>query len=202
MNLYPEVGTTERDVGEVSRKTIQKALKNFGLTEKEAEIYIILAKHGILTGGEISKQTKMQRPHIYRILKNLQKKGVVESTLETPTRFFPVSFEKILDEKIKIKQEEAISLKKAKSGLLSDWEKINSPIIKPDVGKFVVIEGNRKIYSKISQMIQETKRHFSAILTVPGLVRTEQLGLFDAFTRTPSNLKLSFNFLPNCPINI
>lgn len=179
----------------MSRKTIKNALKNFGLTEKEAEIYIILAKHGVLTGGEISKQTAMRRPHVYRILKNLQKKGVVESTLEAPTRFFSVPFEKILDENIRIKQEEAISLEKAKSGLLSDWEKISSAIIRPDVGKFVVIEGNRKIYSKISQMIQQTKSYFSAILTVPGLVRTEQFGVFNAVYTHPFKSTIKFQFL-------
>ena len=50
----------------MSRRTIKNALKNFGLTEKEAEIYVFLAKHGVLTGGEISKQTKIHRPRIYR----------------------------------------------------------------------------------------------------------------------------------------
>ncbi len=179
----------------MSGKTIKKALKNFGLTEKEAEIYIILAKHGVLTAGEISKQTKMRRPHVYRILKSLQKKGIVESTLEAPTRFSSVPFEKILDENIKIKQEEAISLQRAKKVLLSDWEKISSAIIKPDVGKLVVIEGNRKIYSKISQMIKQTKSHFSAILSVPGLVRTEQLGIFDTIYNHPFKSEIQFQFL-------
>jgi len=110
------VGTTYWREGRVSAKNIKKTLKNFGLTEKEAEIYIILAKHGILTGGQISKLTKMQRPHVYRILKSLKKKRVVDSTLEAPTRFSSVPFEKILDENIKIKQEEAIILEETKKG--------------------------------------------------------------------------------------
>jgi sugar-specific transcriptional regulator TrmB len=151
----------------VGKQTIIKALKEFGLTEKESEIYIFLAKHGSSTGGEISKQTKTHRALIYRILKNLQKKGVVESTLESPVRFFSVPFEKVLDENIKMKHKEASSLEKSKNNLLNDWEKIGSSILEPDVGKFFVIKGNRKIYSKISQMIKQTQNDFSAILTVP-----------------------------------
>lgn len=179
----------------MSRKTIKSALKNFGLTQKEAEIYIFLAKHGVLTGGEISKQTKTHRALIYRILKSLQKKGVVESTLESPVRFSSVPFEKILDEKIRIKQEEAISLEKAKNGLLDDWQRIYGTKLEPDVGKFVVIEGNRKISSRIAQMINETKSQLSATLTVPQLVRNEQFGVFDAIHSHPFKSKVNFHFI-------
>jgi pimeloyl-ACP methyl ester carboxylesterase/DNA-binding transcriptional ArsR family regulator len=179
----------------VSKRIIKKALKNFGLTEKEAQVYIFLAKHGVLTGGEISKQTKMHRPIVYRILKSLQKKGVVESTLESPIRFSSVPFEKVLNENIRIKYEEANLLEKAKNGLLSDWKKVYGTRIVPDVGKFVVIEGNRKIYSKISQMIQQAKNQFSAILTVQGLVRNEQFGVFDAIYTHPLKSKIKFHFL-------
>jgi pimeloyl-ACP methyl ester carboxylesterase len=179
----------------MSSNTIKKALKNFGLTKKESEIYIFLAKHGVLTGGEISKLTKTHRPHTYRILKSLQKKGVVESTLESPVRFSSVPFEKVLDENIKFKQQEATSLEKSKSSLLADWNKIYRLRIEPDIGKFVIIEGNRKIYAKIAQLIKETRRQFSAILTVTGLVRTEQFGVFDAIYSHPLKSNIQFQFL-------
>jgi sugar-specific transcriptional regulator TrmB/pimeloyl-ACP methyl ester carboxylesterase len=175
--------------------TIKAALSEFGLTEKEAEIYIHLAKHGFLTGGEISKQTKTNRALVYRILKSLQKKGVVETTLESPTRFSSIPFEKILDKNIRIKQKEARLLEKAKKRLLSDWEKISIKEIEPDVGTFFVIKGNRKIYSKISEMIKETKTHFSAILTVPELVRNEQFGVFDSIYNHPQKSKIKFQFI-------
>jgi len=193
--LSQKLETTLSEAFRVSKRIIKKALKDFGLTEKEAEIYIFLAKHGVLTGGEISSQMKMHRPVVYRILKSLLKKGVVESTLESPVRFSSVLFEKVLDENIRIKKEEAISLEKAKTGLLSDWKNISSKKILPDVGKFFVIEGNHKIYSKISNMVRQTKSQFSAILTVAGLVRNEQFGVFDAIYTHPCKSKIKFQFL-------
>jgi hypothetical protein len=42
----------------------------------------------------------------------------------------------------------------------------------------VIIEGNSRIYPKISQMIKETKSKLSAVSTVPGLLRADQFGLF------------------------
>ena len=78
----------------MSIEVIKETLRNFGLTEKEAEIYIFIARYGAQTSGEIAKNTKTHRPHIYRILKSLQKKGVIESTLESPARFTITPFEK------------------------------------------------------------------------------------------------------------
>jgi sugar-specific transcriptional regulator TrmB len=59
----------------VAQKKAKNVLLDYGLTNKEADIYIFLAKNVILTGGEISKRTKIARPVVYRILKNLKPKG-------------------------------------------------------------------------------------------------------------------------------
>ena len=90
----------------MDKEPIKKVLKSFGLTEKETEVYIFLAKQGVLRGRKIAKQMKKDKGQVYRILKSLQKKGLVESTLEFPTRFTAVPFEKVLDLFIKSKQEE------------------------------------------------------------------------------------------------
>ena len=62
MVLVTKVGDTliwsETDLSE---NAIKKVLMDFGLTEKETEIYIFLASHGTLRGGEISKRTKRHR---------------------------------------------------------------------------------------------------------------------------------------------
>jgi len=179
----------------VSKKTIRTVLRNFGLTQKEAEIYIFLAKHGVLSGGEISKRTKTHRGLIYRILKSLQKKGVVESTLESPVRFSSVSFEKILDDNIKAKQQEAVLLEKAKDSLLNDWENISKTKKESNIGKFMIIEGNRKIYLKISQMINETKNQMLMISSVRGLCRSEQYGIFERTHNHQAKSKTKFRFL-------
>jgi pimeloyl-ACP methyl ester carboxylesterase/sugar-specific transcriptional regulator TrmB len=179
----------------VSKEVIKETLRNFGLTEKEAEIYIFIAKYGAQTSGEIAKNTKTHRPHIYRILKSLQKKGVIESTLESPTRFIITPFERIIDENIKAKHQEAVLLEESKDNLLNDWKNISSKNIVPDVGKFFIIEGNKKIYFKICEMARQTKSQFYAILTVPELVRNEQYGVFDAIYTHPDKSKTKFQFL-------
>ena len=78
------------------QETIKTALKNFGLTEKELEVYLLLARRGVQKTGQIAKQLKMNKGLIYRVLKKLQKKGVVEATLESPTRYTAIPFEKVI----------------------------------------------------------------------------------------------------------
>ncbi len=179
----------------MGKEPIKKVLKSFGLTEKETEVYIFLAKQGVLRGRKIAKQMKKDKGQVYRILKSLQKKGLVESTLEFPTRFTAVPFEKVLDLFIKSKQEEVTFIEKAKKDLLDDWKNISGARLKPPLEKFVVIEGSKKIYLKILQMIEETKKQLSAISTVPGLFRAEQFGVFDAAYNHPLKSKIKFRFL-------
>ncbi len=88
----------------VSEDIVKEVLRDFGLTQKEIEIYIFLAKHNPIKGGEIAKRTKTHRALVYRILGSLQRKGLVETTLESPTRFQATPFESILDQNIRAKK--------------------------------------------------------------------------------------------------
>jgi sugar-specific transcriptional regulator TrmB len=158
---------------------IKEVLKSFGLTEKEAELYLFLSKHGSLKGSRIARQMKKDRGQIYRILKSLQKAGLVEATLEHPTRFIAIPFEKVFDSFIKSRKEETTRIEEKKKDLLSDWEEISKSELESPLEKFVVIEGASKIYQKISQMAKDTNTEFSIALTLTDLFRVDQFGVFD-----------------------
>jgi pimeloyl-ACP methyl ester carboxylesterase/sugar-specific transcriptional regulator TrmB len=179
----------------VAQKKAKDVLLDYGLTNKEADIYIFLAKNVILTGGEIAKQTKIARSLVYRILKNLQTKGLVEPTLESPTRFVAVPFDKALDLIIKTKKQEALKVEREKQDLLADWKTISKPKPTVEYERFVIIEGNKKIHLKMLQMLKEAKKHFSGMFTISGLDRAEQFGVFDAACHHPLKNRLKFQFV-------
>jgi sugar-specific transcriptional regulator TrmB len=81
----------------LSEETIKQVLKDLGLTDKEGEMYVFLAKHEALRSGEITKLIKMDKAEVYRVLTNLQTKGLVEKTIESPTRFTSTPFERAID---------------------------------------------------------------------------------------------------------
>ena len=60
---------------------IKSALEEFGLTENEAEIYLLLLKLGNANAAEISQRTQVHRINVYDILDRLQEKGLVSFSM-------------------------------------------------------------------------------------------------------------------------
>jgi sugar-specific transcriptional regulator TrmB len=169
-------------------------LNDLGLTPMDSRVYVFLAKKGTQKAIDISKPLKMNKQQLYRSLTNLQSKGIVTSTLEHPSRFTAISFDKVLDLFVKTKMEEAQQIKQSKDELLSVWQSIQ--VEESDrSAKFMVLEGRNVIYSKIQQMVQETKNQLSIISTVQGLARANQHGLFDATLDHGLKSKIQFRLL-------
>jgi sugar-specific transcriptional regulator TrmB len=179
----------------LSEELIKKILKSIGLTEKEADMYIFLAKHGALKGIEIAKRIRIDRAEVYRILKSLQNKRLLESTLEKPTQFVIIPFEKVIDSFVKARRDEATIVERKKEELMEDWRKISKSSVELKAERFVVIEGNGKIYPKIFQMIKEAKSQLLNVSTVADLARAVQFGIFDGLFEHPPKSDVQFRFL-------
>jgi sugar-specific transcriptional regulator TrmB len=179
----------------VSQEKVLKTLSGLGLTRLDSKVYIYLAKKGPQKGGEIVKALKVQKPQLYRSLKNLQGKAIVSATIERPARFSAVPFESVLDLFIRAKLEEAQNIQTEKNKLLSSWQTIQASET-PDVSaRFMVIEGRNIIYSRIKQMINEAKNQLSLISTVTGLVRADRFGLLDSGFKRPRLSNVQFRLL-------
>ena len=157
--------------------SVEKALRSFGLTKKETQIYIFLAKHGIQKGIQIASKTRTAKAVVYSILKILQRKGFVEATLEFPVRFKAIPFKNIVDSEIKARHDEAFEIENTKDTLLSDWDKIRKAEPQSLIEKFVTIEGNQKIYRKIYEMVKATKQELSIVTTIQGIMHSERFGI-------------------------
>jgi sugar-specific transcriptional regulator TrmB len=182
-------------VGLLGQENLKNALRHFGATEKEAEVYIFLAKYGTIGIGQIARQMKINKGHVYRILSSLEQKGLVEATLESPTRFTAVPLEKVIDAYVKAKQVEISQVEKTKEDLLEDWKRISQTEVEPKPENFTVIEGNQKVYRKIAEMIEKTENEFSAITLVSDLARAEHFGVLDPVYLHPRKIKIQFRFL-------
>jgi sugar-specific transcriptional regulator TrmB len=181
----------------LSEYAVKQVLKDLNITETEAEIYLSLSKYPVSKGTEIARIAKKDKAQVYHILKSLQAKGLVETTLEAPVRYTPVPFEKVIDSLINSKREEAQRIEKTKEGLLTYWQTLNRTKLVNQIEKFLVVEGRKKVNNKIAEMIAETKRQFCIVATVPDLLKAEQDGLVDVASRHPFKSKIDFRFLVN-----
>jgi sugar-specific transcriptional regulator TrmB len=152
-----------------------------------------LAKKGMKKARDIIRALKLTKQQFYPTVRQLKSKGIVTSTLEHPARFSVIPFEKVLDMLIKEKMQEAQRLQQTKDAILSNWQ--NLKFEDDTIAKFTVIEGRSYIYSKIQQMIQETKNQILTITTIPTLIQTDQRDILDLSYNPHSNAKISFRFL-------
>ena len=177
----------------MGEETIKKVLRNSGLTNKEAEMYVFLAQKNALKATEIAKLLKKDRAQVFRILQNLQTKGFVEATLDFPTQYAIVPFENILESIVKAKREEVVFIEKAKEDLLNYMKKKRRS--EPSLEKFVVIKGNKRIYAKITQMIRNTKHQLSAAATFSVLMCADRFDVFDVAFNNPLRSQIQYRFL-------
>lgn len=183
----------------MGEKIIKNVLRDFGLTDTESEVYLFLSKHGASKGTQVAKQLGKDKAQVYHALKKLLSKGIVESTLESPIRFSPVEFEKIVESTIKSKKDEAVRIENTKQELFNYWKSLSKA--KPELPseKFVVIEGRHKVYDKISQMIAKTENQLSMISTATSLLRGYQFGIYDAISKPKSISAVQYRLLTGLP---
>ena len=109
----------------MSKENVLKSLTDLGFKKTEAKIYFYLAKNGPRKAKDITYAIGITKQRLYPLLKELQKKSVINPTLARPTKFEAISYEKLLDLFAKTKMEEAKTLQQNKGKLLSDWKSIN-----------------------------------------------------------------------------
>jgi sugar-specific transcriptional regulator TrmB len=105
----------------MSREWVLKTLIGLGLSGVEAEVYLFLAQAGPVKVREIVKTLKFPKQQVYRSLESLQTRGLVKASQKLTTQYAAVSLEKILDQFMKEKQEQAKALQASKKELLSNW---------------------------------------------------------------------------------
>ena len=76
-------------------------LISFGLSEKEAQLYLHLLKHGPKSTSLLTKSLKRHREDVHRTLISLVDKGMVNTSHESPTAYAAVDLDIVLDTALK-----------------------------------------------------------------------------------------------------
>ena len=169
--------------------------RDIGVTEQEAKVYLYLVKKGSTKASKISQALKISRVQLYRILKNLERKGMVESSFEYPTLFDAIPIGKVLDFLVNAKKEEARNLEASKKELMSQLDLYQPDSCETSSNKFMVLEGISYIHSKIAQMIQGAKKTLLVVSSGTGVIEAYRSGLLDYGFNHPAKKEVIFRFL-------
>ncbi len=162
---------------------VERLLGELGLSANEVRVYLLLAKSGPLRAMEISKNLKIHKVEVYRFLRNLENKGLGESTLERPMRYVATPFEQVLDSLIEEKR----------TVILSQWKTMNArEELQTGSERFMILSGRENIYSKILQMISQVRKEMLVITTDVGVLLADRSNFFPrAITRAAEKTRIS-----------
>jgi sugar-specific transcriptional regulator TrmB len=141
--------------------TIEETLSRFGLLKNEIKVYLYLARAGEKKAGEIAESISLHRTETYRILRDLEKKGIVFSIFEKPLKFTAVTLDKAIDLLVDAQKIQIRLLEQEKESLVELWHSM--PQLKVANAKkelFQMLEGEQQVIMKANELLERTEKEF------------------------------------------
>ncbi len=141
--------------------TIEETLARFGLLKNEIKVYLHLARVGEKKAGEIAEAISLHRTETYRILRDLEKKGILFSIFEKPLKFTAVPLDKAIDLLVDAQKMKIKLLEKEKQSLVELW--LSVPQMKMEKTKkelFQMLEGEQQVVLKADELLERTEKEF------------------------------------------
>ena len=119
----------------VAREDVQ-TLTRLGFTISQAKVYLTLLELEKAAAKTVSKHSKVARQEVYRVLAELQEKGLVEKIIATPTEFEPIPIKDIISILIERKEDEISETRKEAAMLLRKFEEKKSHALQENESRF------------------------------------------------------------------
>jgi len=143
---------------------IVEQLIDYGLSRNEARVVTFLAKRGAERASSVARALKLNRTETYRTLRNLQRRGLVEGSLEQPVRFQAAPFSRCLGILIAERKNKISALEERSRPLERAFESLNVETAAPAFERFQVLEGRTRIGQKLLFMCESSKLQIDSII--------------------------------------
>lgn len=178
-------------------------LAAFGLTKTQAKIYVVLVALGVASASEIGTASNVRREEVYRIVPELEKRGIVVRKLDAPRKFSAVKPEVatslLMKDKLKTMKDEVDSLTLKQLDLVPRLKNIALPTPNNDCSLELITKEDVAA-AKLMDMTIRAKRQID-LITSPGEFRMAYLNrsksLRDRLLRTV-HLRVIF---PECRLD-
>jgi sugar-specific transcriptional regulator TrmB len=151
-----------------------QTLIELGLTISQAKVYFTLLELKKAAVKTITKHSKVARQEVYRVLAELQEKGLVEKIIDMPTEFEPIPIEDYVSILIECKKNELSETRKKAAKLLQKFKEKNSHALQEEEPQFILVPEN--------EVIRRTKKNIENTQTSLDVITTSnrfQSGMFD-----------------------
>ena len=164
---------------------IEHTLLKLSLSKNEVRAYLYLARYGERKASEISEALCLHRTETYRILRDLEKRGLVSSVFEKPLKFIATPFEKAIDLLIEAKKLKIKLLERKKKSLVDVWLTLPRPNIVPERKEvFQILEGEEQIDLKAGEILENVKKELFVFAPEEDLSRFYYSGFLDKLEKS------------------
>lgn len=153
------------------------------MTRNEARVLVFLAKTGPSKASEVARAVQINRTETYRTIRNLQRRSLVEATLERPVRFQSVPFDKCLQILIDERKARLRILEQRGENLRRQFEDIWVEPVTHEVERFQVVEGRIRIEQRLQSMYVQARKSILTVFSSSEVVRADTSGLFDMLSQ-------------------
>lgn len=140
-------------------------LIELGLTPNQAKLYLCLLRVDKACGGMLSKQTKLARQEVYRLLGDLVDKGLVEKVISSPLQFRAIPIQDGISSLMIQKAMEFKQVKARTLDLIKEYSSTNPKAICEREYNFLLISGKTVVHEKRIKMIERSKECIKLITT-------------------------------------
>lgn len=162
---------------------VTKQLVDFGLSDKEASIYITLLTMGKAKAGEIARKLQLNRMLVYRIVTKLRERELVKASMEKPMKFVPIPLETALNLLVKETEGKLSLMKERYTVLIEDWNSVDVNPAAADTLSFRIVQGRKQIYALLTKMFKSSQKWVKLITTSKDLVRFQYVDLDDTLKK-------------------
>lgn len=171
---------------------IEETLARYGLIRNEIRVYLNLARSSERKASEIAEAISLHRTETYRILRDLEKKGLVYSAFEKPLKFTAVPLERAVDLLIDAQKMKISFLEKEKLGLVELWLSIPQQKVensKKDI--FQILEGEQQMILKANELLERAKNEIQIYAPSEYLAQLYNSDFTDNLKRNTGKLRVT-----------
>ena len=176
---------TEEEAGHLrALRRIREALGRFDLSKNEVRVYLFLARFGAQKAQRIAEALSVHRTEAYKILRRLEKQGLVMCVFERPMKFVSVPFEEALGSLIEERRQQIHRMERWKKELTETWKSLpKSEDRKTKKETFQVLEGRKQVSVKATQLLDGCCSELLMVLSDENLLWLYNSPFFDNLER-------------------
>jgi len=144
---------------------IEQIKDNLQLPAPDAALYVHLCVAGPAKASDLAEALKVHRNDVYRTAERLLARGLIETTLERPSRYAAVDPESVFATEIATRLAAVEELKHARDEISPLLTQMQVHVGAPPKSTYKVVQGRAEIYALRDRLLETAKRSVDWVTT-------------------------------------